>query len=662
MSRMVLVVFALLFSCSVSAQSFDPAEYFDPSDVSKNADTGLVEVREALTGEKLPSWVRVSVSGPGLAGKRFDVDSPGLVFKPDKTSGTVEAGLSVKITDGSFSVQVVELAVKASVAWHVHTDSNEYLIELKHTKPDEGRFTVRVFTGRRFMVVGVCDQTLSTFALPMTLSIDVAAKSLSAKLKMPAQTIAQTAPIEGKTFQAGLAVSDSRAKVKDLVVAGIFDADWQSEAASQMFAERALADLSQYARNGATRGLFAATHPDFDAQWKALSEVQRKHWQTASKAADFKTLTELAGKQGGLLYEVGRLAASIGEYPAAVAKFEASFVASKFPIAKLAAIEAAYVTGQEAGAIKVLRAAENTLGKLNAAQQAEFDLMLARYRVAGGDGIGSAAGLAQHAEAENVRPALQAFAASAQELLQPSIPLHEVTGPFGVQVLTDLPVAELKALFETLKPIEREIKNWVPEKQADCSTGFLAIYTDPVRYLTAALLPAGRNLDQAAGMFMKRGIGDAPTILACGAFGRDELYRTLSHELWHMVASKNDIPRWLDEGMAMCLSTAREDAGTMSFDAMPSELTPAQREQVFAMTIEDVEAALKADAQEFYGKGVRINYAVAWAWVWWLSESTEGRQQLRAAIQGEAVDMSTDDEAIKSACQAITKKFKPKES
>ncbi|MHC4839385.1 MAG: hypothetical protein ACYTDT_00280 [Planctomycetota bacterium] len=662
MRRVCLIILTLLLSCSASAQSFDPAEYFAPSKVTKNDKTGLIDVSDELTGKELPGWVRVSLSGSGLAAKRFSVGETGLELKPDKDSGTVEAGLNLKITEGSFSVQVSELAVKASIAWHIHTEADEYLVELKRTKVDEGRLRVRVFNGRRFMVVETCDQTIANFEPPARLGVSLSMKGVTATLKGESVDVTLKGPMNGATFRAGLAVSDARAKAKDLKLSGMFSPDWELEAASQMHAERALANLSQYAREGATRGLFEAEHPNFDAEWKALGKDNRKLWKSARKVDDFKTLQRMAGEAGGLLYEVGKLAQRKRKYELATECYEISYEKSKFIPAQLAAIELRHVPGQEESTIKKIKSAQEYIVKMEPAIQAEFDLMLARYRVAGGTGLAGATNLAGHVETDSLRPALQAFAESANELMQPSVPLLEMKGPFGVQLLTDMPEAELKALLETLKPVEREIKNWIPEKQADCSDSYLVVYTDPVRYLTAALLPAGNNLDHAAGMFMKRGINDKRTILACGAFGRDELYRTLSHELWHMVASANDIPRWLDEGMAMCVSTATTDGGIVDFASIPTELDEAQRKLAFEMTAEDVKAALGADGHAFYGKDVRKNYALAWAWVWWMSENADGRKLLRTAIKGEEVELAIDEAGVAKVREALTKKFKPKES
>ena len=651
----------LLSASALAAQEFDPREYFGPSEVAVDKKSGFTKVTDTLANSELPSWLRVSVSGVGLAAKRFNLSDSGLELTPDKDSRTIETTLNAEIISGLFTIEVTEMAVKASVAWHIRTEKAEYLVEVKRTKVDEGRLRVIVFNGWRFMVMRGTNIYMKSFILPFTLKASISGKKLDVELNST-DTIKCSTKLEGQSYRAGLAVSDSRVRVKDLRLEGVFSTEWKALAAAQMFAERALANLRMYALEGATRGLFKATHPKYSGQWQGLSKQKRAAWKQATAKNDFSKLVELAEKASGLLFEIGKLAVVAEEYETAASNFEASFEHSKFVQAKLAALELRHTAGEETETIRAVIAARIHLTAGDQQEKAEFDLMLARYRVANGEGLSVAAPLIKWAESKNARPALQAFARSAQELMQPSIPLLETTGPFGVSILTDMPQAELDALLETLKPIIREIKNWTGEDNSDCSGGYLAIYTDPVQYLTAALLPAGNNLDHAAGMFMKRGINNSRTILACASFGRDELYRTLSHELWHMVVSKQDIPRWLDEGMAMCLSTAVDEGGLVRFATMPTELDEIQRKQVFNLTVKDVEMALHADGQKFYGAEVRKNYATAWAWVRHLSQSSTGRKMLREAARGEDVDTSISVEEVEKSRKRLVDEFKGKES
>ncbi|MCF6227342.1 MAG: hypothetical protein L3J82_01585 [Planctomycetes bacterium] len=651
----------LLLAGAMSAQEFDPNEYFGPSKVAVNPKTGLTKVTDTLSNNELPSWLRVSVSGAGLAEKRFTTSKAGLELKPDKDSRTIEITLNAEIISGLFTIEVTEMAVKASVAWHISTEKAEYLVEVKRTKADEGRLRVKVFNGRRFMVMRGTNIELKIFTLPFTLAASVSGQKLDVELTRTA-TIKCSTKLEGQKYRAGLAVSDSRARVRDLRLEGIFSTEWKAEAVARMLAERALANLSVYALEGATRGLFQATHPEFAAQWQALTEPNRAVWTEAAEKNDFSKLVEQAGKSGGLLFEIGKLAVEAKEFETADSNFEASFKHSEFVLAKLAALELRHKVGKEVETIKAINETRKYLANATPAIQAEFDLMLARYRVANGEGLSSAAPLTKWADSKKARPALQAFARSAQELMQPSVPLQETSGPFGVRVLTDMPEAELAALLETLKPVISEIKSWTGEENPDFSSGYLAIYTDPVQYLTAALLPAGNNLDHVAGMFLRRGIGDSKTILACASFGRDELHRTLSHELWHMAVSEQNIPRWLDEGMAMCLSTAIDEGGFVKFAAIPKELDEIQRKQVFNLTAKDVEMALQADGQKFYGPEVRKNYALAWAWVWYLSQSSTGRKVLRKAVKGGGVDTSISAEEAEKCRKSLIDEFKDKES
>lgn len=654
----------VLFVGAVQAHEFNAGEYFSPSTVSIIKKTGSTDVTDSLANPKLPGWVRVSVSGSGLPSKRFRTSKAGLEFSPDKDSKTVEAVLNTEITQGCFKVEVTELAVNTTIAWHISTAEAEYLIEVKRLKADQGRFRIRVFNGRRFMLVKSCNKLLEKLTTPFFLSAKTNISELSGTLKIGKDRQTLTANLVGtKGFRAGLAVSDSRARVKDLSVTGaFFSADWKAEASAQMFAERALANLSLYAREGATRGLFHVAHPDYAKQWQALSKETKANWKLSAADKDFAELEKISGNAGGLRFEVAKLAVSVKDYATAASNFEASFEHSKYTIAKLAAIESRHTTGQESLTIKALNEARKFVDIDNPLEQAEFDLMLCRYRVAKGEGLAIAAPLVQWADNKGARPALQAFARSAGELMQPSLALIETPGPFGMKILSDLPQADIEALLELLKPIESEIKNWISDEHADCSDGYLVIYSDPVRYLTAALLPAGNNLDHVAGMFMKRGVGDARTILACGSFGRDELYRTLSHEIWHMVVSARSIPRWLDEGMAMRLSTAAQTGTGMNFGGIPSELDEIQRKQVFKLTDRDIGQILNAEAQDFYGADIKKNYALSWAWVWYLMQSGNGRTVLREVINGEPVDTTKLAGQAAEYRKLLRKKLKPKES
>jgi hypothetical protein len=237
-----------------------------------------------------------------------------------------------------------------------------------------------------------------------------------------------------------------------------------------------------------------------------------------------------------------------------------------------------------------------------------------------------------------------------------------LTGPFGLTLLSDLPVDTLRTIIGRLKPYLEKIRLWLPDL-ADELTGTIAVYAGPTDYLRAALLVAGDNLDNVAGMYLPSGIGGEASVIACRAFGEDELVRTLVHELWHLAyaATRSDAPpAWLNEGMAVYLSAGVLDGGVMAYDRLPTEFAEIQEKLASTLTPENAARAEGADLAEFYRPGqVRLNYAVSWALVWYHAGSERGAGLLRRWIAGETDEPFKLKELLPKLRARVKKGIKP---
>ena len=268
---------------------------------------------------------------------------------------------------------------------------------------------------------------------------------------------------------------------------------------------------------------------------------------------------------------------------------------------------------------------------------------------------------------------LQAFADSASVLYDPDMLQQSgVSGPLGLTLLTDLSPAQFVPVLEKLKPYIEKFRLWLPNL-ADKLEGRIAIFSGPVAYLRAALLVAGDNLDNVAGMYLSHGIKGDATVMACRAFGEDELLRTIVHELWHLAlastGAERAVPRWLNEGMAVFLSAGRVESGVMRYDTLPSEFEgflnappevaelPANKgieavavspggdlvliaevigDPVRGQALWGVAAAIAGGSVAVFAPGVlRENYASAWAVALYFATENATVQQLRAMLTGD---------------------------
>jgi hypothetical protein len=284
--------------------------------------------------------------------------------------------------------------------------------------------------------------------------------------------------------------------------------------------------------------------------------------------------------------------------------------------------------------------------------------MAARGDIAGARKILSAA----HEKWKN-HEQLAVFAESAEELAAPRLSALGGAGPFGLTVVSDLDDEPLKKLLARLSPYTERIRYWLPElgKKLD---GTIAIYATPTGYLRAAVLVAADSLDNVAGMFLPAGIGGGRSVIACRAFGEDELLRTLAHELWHLAISTtkhSDMEPWLNEGMAVYISAGQLREGSLRFATLPTEFGAASTDLATALADSTAaQAALEAGIARFYLPGTqRMNYAMAWALVWYHAEQDlASERSLRVLLSGDAAARATLKNGLAQLMPRVAKALK----
>ncbi|MCL4729766.1 MAG: DUF1570 domain-containing protein, partial [Planctomycetes bacterium] len=403
-------------------------------------------------------------------------------------------------------------------------------------------------------------------------------------------------------------------------------------------ARRALLRLRDLAVGGLLQGVWAHEYP--------ATAVQREQFAAALARLNPAPLTlEAAPRAGALAAIADELADNPqAQHMAGVAALLAGNViagreyltrAEKIapaPITRLALAEAYRRAGNPTAAETALAQAA---ASLPGALKPEHALLTARLSAARGDLGGAAATLEAALKTWPEHAALRAYCESARSLTRPAaLAPAPRAGPLGLRVLSDLTDKQLAVLTARLEPYLEKFRVWLPNLARQLA-GTLVIYNGPEDYLNAALLVAGDQLDNVAGMYLPAGIEGKPTVLACRGFGEDELLRTLVHELWHLAFATTpggkDAPRWLNEGMAVYLSAGRVDRGAMNYDRLPEEFADG-----LDLCPESLRRALAAKGADFYvPAAIRANYAAGWAVVWHLA-SGDNVSLLRRLLAGDS--------------------------
>jgi hypothetical protein len=369
--------------------------------------------------------------------------------------------------------------------------------------------------------------------------------------------------------------------------------------------------------------------PGAEADLSAWSESDRRERDRARALADpvprSAALRALAEKRrdSKLALHEAMIALLLAGDPQGSLDLAANIRVEDLPdLTRLARAEALRRTG-------ALAEADAELTRLSSrVQEAPVTLALvaARLQASRGDFARALSVLEAALKVHSDDDALQAFADSARELIEPTA-IAEVEGlqkfaPLGLRVLSDLPEGLLRTLFLRLGPYVREIGRWLPALRQPLD-GVLAIHGAPASYLRAALLPAGESLDNVAGMFVRAGMGGKPTILACRAWGEDELVRNLAHELWHLALASTgvQVPAWLDEGMAVHISSGTPESNRLLFDQRPVEFE-AVSDVPGLLRRERLDQVLGASRARFHAQpAVSANYFAGWAMTRWLVDN-----------------------------------------
>ncbi len=637
----IAFLFLALVCSGLAAGEFDAVTFYGTEHFSRTAALeGKLTLK--LDAAKPPHFVDFGNSDSGPAHERFEFTATGLVLKPASERESCEIELDVGAKQCSASFNVVELDMDAGIAFHLRglaEDGPEFVIEVKRSISG-AHLAIRTRTVNGFRELAGAELRGHDFSKTHALTLKITPENLSAKFA-DAKADARAKP---GAFSLGVAANDRRARVSSLELELHFDDAWAEEAQARLQARLVLSRLNEYCTQGLLSGLSQSKLPTQDAdlkQYTAKEQVARTTALTNSSFAErFSALDALAAAKPKIalaVFESG-VSAMLAGYPMiARERLEAALAISDCALIRLVVAEACR-------RLREFENAQTHLAKAGAgiedALRPDLELLQGRLAAARGDIAGARKLLAAAHDKWKTHEQLAVFAESADELAEPRLSAAAVTGPLGLTVLSDLDEKSIQKLLSRLSPFLERIRYWLPElgKKLD---GTIAIYTSPTAYLRAAVLVAADSLDNVAGMFLPAGIGGGRSVIACRAFGEDELVRTLAHELWHLAVSttaQSGMEPWLNEGMAVYISAGQLREGSLRFNALPTEFGAATSEVASALADSTAaQAAVEAGLARFYlPSSQRLNYAMAWALVWYHAENDMASERaLRTLLSGD---------------------------
>ncbi|MCA8915727.1 MAG: hypothetical protein KDB90_09975 [Planctomycetes bacterium] len=664
-ARAFAIALALALTTPVAAQGFDADGFFGDSFHAEpdRTDAGTLSAKLIDT----PDWMDFTGSGTGRVRGHFDFDEAGMAVGPSEAQPSCEALLDVGFTSASGTLKLADLEQGGKFALHLRDmldPAAAWLLEVSHTA-DGWQLCIRTRTPRRFVAMPGSKQQLDKLALPAELAFTIKDGLLSISIG-GVESAANVALKNGLTM--GLSFTDKRARVRDLSMSVKLDATWMQDAGQRLLARRTLERLRDYATVGLLSGISAYRHPGIEEALKAYSDEEVR--QRAGMGDDIARRAEVTQRIAAMhpqlaaaQHEAGIAALVAGRLDAGRAFLQAADKLTRTPVTSLALAEADRRVGEIDAAEAQLKLARVDMPE---ALKPDFALVKARLAADHGDIRGAQQVLAAaHRDYPN-HVQIAEFADSASALLQPpTLQATELDGPFGLRLVSDLDDDSLRVILARLQPYTEKIRLWLPDMSEKLDEGVLAIFSSPIEYLHAALLVAGDNLDNVAGMYLPHGIGGARSVLACRAFGEDELQRTLVHELWHMCVASTGrtetMPRWLNEGMAVFLSAGRQDSeGRMVYDELPSEFFTFGDAPLGVLTPAHIRQAVDARPAEFYVPGVvRGNYLASWTIVWFYASSVENLAIVRAILKGDANALkqaTANEKALFDAATAALRK------
>ena len=623
----------LLLSAALGAAEFEALEFYGSAHFTQGEGlSGRLALK--LDQDGIPPFVDLSNSDEGPAVACFEFTQSGVVLKPAGEKASCALSFDAGVVDIKATINLVELDVGASAGFHLVDLENErqYVVEVRRGQSEATlRIAKRTRNGMVPMGTGVVQVSAADFKQAQKLSMQADAGAIRAEFS--GAKVEYLARGEGAlhAISVGIVGSDGRSRVADFDAALTIDAAWAKDAQARLEARRVLARLKEYSTQSLLSGISRHAHPTQDTDLKLYTETELKlrsdALADASPASRFRALDNLAGAKNRCalaLYEAG-IGALLAGYPAAAReRLAASLKAHECGIARLGLAEAFR-------RLRLFDDAQANLDKskpgLAAELLADVELLHGRLLAARGE-ISRAYRVLDSAQLLwNKHEQLKAFAESASELLASDTlgpPSGEIHGPFGLTLRSDLDDAVLLKVLKRLEPFAAKIAYWLPDLAAKLD-GVIAIYSTPTDYLRAALIVAGDSLDNVAGMFLPAGFGGKRSVIACRAFGEDELVRTLAHELWHLAVSTTSqaaMNPWLNEGMAVYLSGGRVRDGIMGYRDLPTEFTSFAPEIAAALSSpEAAQSAMDASLERFYLPAEqRVNYAMGWTLVWICAE------------------------------------------
>ncbi|CAG0994065.1 hypothetical protein PLCT2_02642 [Planctomycetaceae bacterium] len=640
-----------LLAAGLGATEFEAQEFFGKAHFQPVAGLGG-RLGLKLDQSSVPSFVELNNSDDGPASACFEFTQTGAVLRPAGEQASCELGLDVGVVSCNASISLVELDVGASAGFHLVDLENErqYVVEVRRGQSETTlRIAKRTRNGMVPMGSGVVQVTGADFKRAQSLSIHADSGVIKAEFSGANVEYAARGEAALHAISIGIVGSGGRSRVANFEADLNFDPTWAEHAQSRLEARRVLARLNEYSTQSLLSGISVYAHPTQESDLKLYSEAETRARKDAladtALTPRFHALDALAKAkpQNALaLYEAGMAALVAGHSFIARDRLEASLKSHECGMARLVLAEACR-------RLRAFDDAQTNLDKskqkLAAGLEPEVELLHGRLLAARGEMVKAYRTLENASLKWPKHEQLKAFAQSARELLGGDTlgkPLTEIQGPFGLTLLSDLQDDTLLKVLKRLEPFAAKIAYWLPSLAAKLE-GVIAIYSTPTAYLRAALLVAGDSLDNVAGMFLPAGFDGKRSVIACRAFGEDELVRTLAHELWHLAVSTTEqamMEPWLNEGMAVYISAGKVREGVMSYRDLPTEFASFTTEISKAMTsLEAAQSAMDAGLERFYLPGEqRMNYSIAWALVWFYAEqdmaSARALRELLSAVPG----------------------------
>ena len=627
------LLLTLLLAAGLGAVEFEAQEFYGKAHFAPGQGLGG-KLSLRLDQGSVPGFVELNNSDDGPASACFDFTQTGAVLKPASAKASCELGLDLGVVSCNAAMSLVELDVGASAGFHLLDLENErqYVVEVRRGQNETTlRIAKRTRNGMVPLGNGVVLVAAADFKKSQTLSMEADAGVIRAEFS--GAKVEFLARGEGAlhAISIGIVASDGRSRVANFEAELTFDDSWAADAQARLEARRVLARLNEYSTRSLLSGIARYTYPKQDTDLKLYSDAELKARKDALAdlvpATRYRALELLASAKPQCalaLYEAGMAALIAGNSLAARERLEASLKAHECGVGRLVLAEACR-------RLRLFDDAQANLDKsklgLASGLEPEVELLHGRLLAARGEILKSYQVLERAQLKWGEHEQLKAFAESARELLGGDTlgkPQTEIHGPFGLTLLSDLEDDSLRKALKRLEPFLAKIAYWLPDLAAKLE-GVIAIYSTPTAYLRAALLVAGDSLDNVAGMFLPAGFEGKRSVIACRAFGEDELVRTLAHELWHLAVSTTaqaTMEPWLNEGMAVYLSAGSVREGVMGYRDLPTEFLSFAPDM--AKTLANLEAAqgtMDAGLERFYLPGEqRMNYAVGWALVWFHAE------------------------------------------